>query len=148
MNHEEPKDPIMPPEGHGDNGRYESSDLDIEELAKYLEDTAFENEEEIFETLSDRYGMVSNDGLGEIVMGMTQIMSTEAIKRVVNGEKVDTDEFMQPLSGHKPRAVLRIELSTINGIRYDLRVFEVFNRNQKYRYEYILKAVEELEQER
>jgi len=143
---EEFKDPVMPPEGHGANGRFESADLNIDELSEYLRDTKFENEEEIAETLSVRYNMVRNDGLGEIVMGMTHLMSTEAIRRVVNGEKVDTEDFMVPLSGHKPRAVLRIELDTVDGARYDLRVFEVFNRNQKFRYEYVLKTVEELDE--
>ncbi|MFZ3020277.1 MAG: hypothetical protein WA051_02010 [Minisyncoccia bacterium] len=140
--------PVMPPDGEGSKGRFESSDLDIEQLGDYLKDTAFESEDEIVETLSDRYKMVRNEELGEIVLGMTQQMSTEAIKRVINGEKVDTDEFMQPLSGHKPRAVLRIELGTIGGARFDLRVFEVFNRNQKFRFEYILKPVEELDNAR
>ncbi len=140
------EDPIMPPEGDAYGGRYESADIDIEELRRYLVDTKFESEEDIANVLTGTYSMSRKDDVGDIEANMTREYKVSDIKenakRLLRGEELKKAES-QPLSGHEPQAVLRVTLRTLGDKSFDLRIFKVFNRNQNYRFEYVLGLLSE-----
>ena len=135
------EEPILPPEGEGHGNRYESADLDIEELRVYLVDTKFENEEAVDEVLINQYGLFRNDNIDQIKMNMTREMDARLFQPGYTTEEREgmTDK---PLSGIDPQAVLRVNLKTLDGKDLDLRIFRVYNRNMQFRFEYILNPVE------
>lgn len=178
---ENPIIPDLPPEEEVHSSRYESSDLDIENLRNFLAHTKFEDEEAIKELLRSRYHMSAKEGLGEIEAGMTRIwnlndiidivdpkgllprdaekdreylakinaaMSKEKGHVLINGfgfflnddvkSQIRKSREGKPLSGQDPQAVMRVSLKTIDDKDLDLRIFKIHNRNQNFRYEYIL----------
>ncbi len=140
MNFEEP---ILPPEGDGNGGRFESADLDIEELRQFFLDTKFESQESLVDLLSRDYHMHRRDDIAEITMGMTRRfkgITPDEIERMKKGETVHGDMGV-PLSGIEPRAVARMTIETADENQFDLRIFKVFNRNEEFRYEYILNSL-------
>jgi hypothetical protein len=142
MNFEEP---ILPPGGDGNGGRFESADLDIEELRQFFLDTKFESEESIIDMLSRDYHMHRRDDVEEITMGMTRRfkgITPDEIERMKKGERVHGDIGV-PLSGIEPQAVARMTIATADENQFDLRIFKVFNRNEEFRYEYILNSLPE-----
>ncbi|MES2213846.1 MAG: hypothetical protein V4465_00425 [Patescibacteria group bacterium] len=122
------EEPILPPEGDGHGHRYESADLDVDELYAYLKDTSFESEEDLADLMKER-GVFERKSVSAIEMGMTRIISREDLQHGTMGK---------PLSGKDPQAVMRTNIKTLDGKDLDLRIFKVFNRNDKYRLEYIL----------
>jgi len=137
MNFEEP---ILPPEGDGNGGRFESANLDIEELRQFFLDTKFESEQAVSDLLTRDYHMHRRDDVEEITMGMTRRfkgITPDEIERMKRGERVHGDKGV-PLSGIEPQAVVRMTIATADEHQFDLRIFKVFNRNEEFRYEYIL----------
>lgn len=141
MNFEEP---ILPPEGDGNGGRFESANLDIEELRQFFLDTKFESEESIVDLLTKDYHMHRREDILGIQMGMTRRfkgITKEELERMKSGERVHGDVGV-PLSGIEPQAVARLTVGTVDESKFDLRIFKVFNRNEEFRYEYILQKIE------
>lgn len=168
------------PEGSGSGSRFESADLDIGELENYIRKEVFEDEANIAEILTGRYGMARKETIGQVETGMTSIFDISKLneklgrdgvskkefeKRLdeymrsflkgkksmrvgdvlgVGGKKVEIDEKdieVEPVSGWTPTVVKRITIKTVSGEQYDLRILRVVNRNQRFRYEYILKEI-------
>lgn len=137
MNFEEP---ILPPVGDGNGGRFESADLDIEELRQFFLDTKFESEQAVCALLTRDYNMSRRDSIAEIEVKMTRMIkgiTPDEIERMKKGERVHGDMGV-PLSGIEPQAVARMTIETADEKQFDLRIFKVFNRNEEFRYEYIL----------
>lgn len=173
--------PIFPPESSEPGWRYESADVGIEALRKFIADTKFENEQDVVDLLTHRYHMSKNLSISGIEAGMTRVFSIRDIMEAVDPnhllpqsiedirenffkvraaivagkesviinkygfiltDKVKEDFWQKyggkPLSGHDPQAVMRVSIKTIDDQDLDLRIFRVYNRNQKFRYEYIL----------
>ena len=68
---------------------------------------------------------------------------------VIFGKKINVDEEAlesHPLSGKDPEVSARLTLKTLDGKQFDVRIFRVYNRNDKFRYEYILKPTTEFEE--
>lgn len=138
MNFEEP---IMPPEGDGHGKRFESADLNMEDLKQYLLDTAFEDEDALVEELTKRYGMHRREGMSDMQMNMTRQFKKEDLKtirrQIMSGEMV-TENKGEPLSGKEPEEVLDLFLSTTDGNEFTLKIFQIENRNEQIRFEYTL----------
>ena len=130
------EDLILSPQSEGNGGRYESADLDIEALEGYINSTKFENEAAIVETMRS-YGMPRRDGVRGIEIGMTRIWGPE--------DRRDSKGFPmtlgKPLSGHDPEEVLGSTIMAADGRQYKLKVYKIFNRNQAFRLEYVLKLI-------
>lgn len=84
--------------------------------------------------LSSRYNIYSKRGIGDMQIGMTRIFDTKK-----------KDES-RPLSGKEPIAVARLTLKTLDEGEWDIRIFRIFNRNQKFRYEYILEPADKFKE--
>jgi len=130
-------------------------DLLTRRFSMHREDDISEIESNMTRVISLRVIKEILDPEGRIAMSHTEVsrlvrdgLFKKQDSVVIEGNSYKlTDEVRQalmgkPLSGHDPRAVLRMTIETQNTDKFDLRVFEVFNRNQKYRYTYILKPVE------
>ncbi len=114
--------------------RLESSDLNIDEVEAYIRSTKFENKEGLEDVLSKQFNMGKKESYSDIQFGMTRI-----IKAIGFGKDRRIIED-KPLSGKEPEADSIISIETIDGRMYYLMIFKVTNRNQKFRYEYILEA--------
>ncbi len=140
MSHEN-IDPIMPPEGDGHGSRFESADLNIDELKDYILDTTFEDESALVEVLTTRYGMARREGLGEVETHMTRRFRIkdvrDAYKKIMQNEEVP-DIQGEPVSGEEPQELLSLFLSTADDNEFTLKIYKVLNRNQKSRFEYVL----------
>ena len=133
MKKEDPKNYELP-EGEGRGSRFESADLDIEELTEFLRKTPLEDEDAIHDLLSNRYGIYRKDSIGHMQVGMT---------RIFDAKKKDEGK---PLSGKEPTAVARLTLKSLDDKEWDLRIFKLFNRNQKFRFEYILESADKFKE--
>ncbi len=138
------EEPILPPEDSDPGNRYESSNLDIDQLREYLSTTLFENKNEIEAALTGEYRIGERKDIDSVRAGMTRIFDTKqlAIARLIE----DNEYWGTPLSGVEPQPVLRTRIKTLDGKVFDLSVFKIFNRNNYFRHEYVLTPVEELEQ--
>ncbi len=136
-----PEEFTLPPEGDGNGKRNESADLDIKDLKAFIEDTQFENVEAVSEILTKRYDMGRREGESTIDLGMTSMMrrpTTEELERMMKGEVIDSDFGLTPVSGIKPELVLHTMVKMTDSTLYDLQIFKVYNRNQAFRFEYVL----------
>jgi hypothetical protein len=132
------EDPILSPEGEGRKShRYESADVPIKQLEEYLSNTAFENEEEISQFLSETYYMKRRESIGEIDIAMTLEVNIEDLKNTEGEDKVDRNGGSHPVSECEAEPALRKTIMTTDGVKFDLRIFKVIRRDQ-FRYEYIL----------
>ncbi len=139
------EEPILPPEDNDPGNRYESSNLDVEQLHEYLSTTLFENKDSIEAALTGEYRIGEREDIDRIRAGMTRIFDTKqlAIARLTE----DKEYWGTPLSGVEPQPVLRTRIKSLDGNVFDLSVFKIFNRNNYFRYEYVLTPVEELDKE-
>lgn len=135
-------EPILPPEGSGADRRFDSADLNIEDLGQFLVDTKFEDREALEEVLTGRYAMKQRGNLREVEMGMTRkfkAVTEEMLDKLRAGE-VDESDKGEPLSGIDPEVVLHTTIETRDEKKLNLQIFRVYNRNSKYRFEYTLDA--------
>ncbi|HRH25787.1 MAG TPA: hypothetical protein PLD99_02465 [Parcubacteria group bacterium] len=129
--------PLIPepaPQEETRANRLESSDLNISEVEDYIKSTKFEDKEELEDVLLKQFNMGKRESYSDIQLGMTRV-----IKAIGFGKDRRIIED-KPLSGKEPEADSIIGIETIDGNKYYLMIFKVTNRNQKFRYEYILGA--------
>ena len=143
MTHEE--FPILPPEGEGTGQRYESASLSMESLEAFLKDTQFENRQALVDILSVKYGMPQKRDEQHIEMGMTRmltIISPEELEKAKRGEiKSFKGHDRGPLSGHDPELMIHQVVHMQDESIFDLQIFKVHNRNQAFRFEYVLNPI-------
>jgi len=135
------EEPIMPPEGDGHGNRYESANLDTEELSAYLSDTVFEDKNALISDLTDRYGMSERESEHDIKMNMTREFDKDKIAKMIQQarEGVEEDEYYgEPLSGEEPSEILNLSIRTTEGHNFVLHIYKIMNRNKKFRFEYVL----------
>lgn len=136
MNYE--GEPILPPEGENNGGRYESADIDIEGLRLFLEDTKFEREADINEFLGHTEKLIKRSSATDVEMGMTRMFRVRpTLKEKIFNHGLSMDKGV-PLSGVDPKSVLEMTIHTLDEKKFHLSIYEVFNRNDKFRYEYVL----------
>jgi hypothetical protein len=138
------ENPIFPPEGEGGGQRYESANLNIEELERFLGDTVFEDKGALKEILTGRYHIKLRTSFEEIQMGMTRKfkgVTLETLEKLERGEEVEENRG-EPLSGVEPESVLALDVTMKDDKKASLEIFKVFNRNDEYRFEYVLHSGE------
>lgn len=131
----------FPPQGEGQRGRFESSDLNIAELSEYLSQRGeFEDMEDAEETLSTLYKMRRYRTEDEIHSDMTRRfkgVTPEDLAKLKSGMKIEVDNG-EPLSGVDPEEAAAVSLKVKGQGDYRLRIFKTYNRNGAYRFGYIL----------
>ncbi len=136
-----PEDIVFPPDGLGSHGRYESADMDIGALKAYFESTKFENEKNIEDILTVKYHMHRQRSIGEIEGGMTGIFDVGKVSHLMELGVPNIDFAWEPLSGKYPKLALAEKIKTIEGQTFHLNIFQIYNRNDQFRYEYVLDKI-------
>lgn len=136
------EEPILPPQNGRAGARYESSNIEIKKLHEFLNTTIFEDKNAVLEVLSKEYKMTEREDVDLLRNNMTRVFNINELKMAnLNGDK---EYYGDPLSGKEPSAVIKTRIKTMDGNAYDLSIFEVFNRNDYFRHEFVLRPVEEL----
>ncbi len=79
--------------------------------------------------------------MGEIEGNMTGIFDVSKARHLIELGVPNVDIPWEPLSGKYPKLVLTEKIKTVEDETFHLNIFQIYNRNDEFRYEYVLDKI-------